>query len=80
VTFQNHLRTLATRAISSIPVAQAEDIYVISFLIDNERDDPRQPTLTIGYNTEAQFRRTIADASEGVKSDLPRFVIARSWY
>ena len=64
MTFQNHLRTLATRAISSIPVAQTEDIYVISFLIDNERDDPRQPTLTIGYNTEAQFRRTIADASD----------------
>lgn len=62
--FQNHLRTLAERAISSVPAAEAEDIYVISFFIDNERDDPRQPTLTIGYNTEAQFRRTIADASD----------------
>lgn len=64
MTFQAHLRTLATRAISSIPAVDAEDIYVISFFFDNEKDDPRQPTLTIGYNTEAQFRRTIADASD----------------
>jgi hypothetical protein len=64
MTFQDHLRTLAERAISSIPAGEAEDLYVISFFIDNERDDPRQPTLTIGYNTEAQFRRTIADASD----------------
>ncbi|WP_048580409.1 hypothetical protein [Streptomyces viridochromogenes] len=64
MTFQDHLRTLATRAISSITAAEAGDIYVVSFFIDNERDDPRQPTLTIGYNTEAQFRRSIADASD----------------
>ncbi|MEU6051168.1 hypothetical protein ABZ829_12130 [Streptomyces xanthochromogenes] len=64
MTFQDHLRALAARALRSIPAAKAEDVYVISFFIDNERDDPRQPTLTIGYNTEAQFRRTIADASD----------------
>ncbi|MGW7080471.1 hypothetical protein [Streptomyces sp. NPDC054866] len=64
MTFQDHLRTLAERAISSISAAEAEDIYVISFFIDNERDDPRQPTLSIGYNTEVQFRRSIAAASD----------------
>ncbi|MFJ8210578.1 hypothetical protein [Streptomyces sp. NPDC096033] len=64
MTFQDHLRTLAEQAISPIPAGEAEDIYVISFFIDNERDDPRQPTLTIGYNTEAQFQRTIANASD----------------
>ncbi len=64
MTFQDHLRALATQAITSISTAEAKDIYVVSFFIDNERDDPRQPTLTIGYNTEAQFRRSIADASD----------------
>ncbi|MGA4860330.1 hypothetical protein ACPCAB_27235 [Streptomyces koyangensis] len=64
MTFQDHLRTLAEQAISSIPAGEAEDIYVISFFIDNERDDPRQPTLTIGYNTETQFQHTIANASD----------------
>ncbi|MEJ8632231.1 MULTISPECIES: hypothetical protein [Streptomyces] len=62
--FQDHLRTLATRALSSISADEAEDIYVISFFIDNERDDPRQPTLTIGYNSEAQFRRSVANAAD----------------
>jgi hypothetical protein len=57
VTFQDHLRTLAQRAIISIPSAEADDIYVVSFFIDNEDDDPRQPTLTIGYNTETQANR-----------------------
>jgi hypothetical protein len=64
VTFQDHLQTRATRAISSITAAEAKDIYVVSFFIDNEDDDPRQPVLTIGYNTEDQFRRSIADASD----------------
>lgn len=41
MTFQNYLRTLATRALNSIPTAEAAGIYVISFFIDNERDDPR---------------------------------------
>ncbi|MFJ6386867.1 hypothetical protein ACIQJT_04595 [Streptomyces sp. NPDC091972] len=62
--FQDHLRALTTRAMCSITAAEAEDIYVVSFFIDNERDDPRQPTLTVGHNTEAQFRRSIADASD----------------
>ncbi|MGP3987046.1 hypothetical protein [Streptomyces sp. 3N207] len=64
MTFQDHLKTIATRAISSITAADAKDIYVVSFFIDNEDDDPRQPVLTIGYNTEGQFRRSIADASD----------------
>ncbi|MFG2331689.1 hypothetical protein ACGFMM_18885 [Streptomyces sp. NPDC048604] len=64
MTFLNHLRTLATRALNSIPAAEAEDIYAISFFIDNESDDPRQPTLTVGYNTETQSRRTVVDASD----------------
>ncbi|WP_164494578.1 hypothetical protein, partial [Streptomyces sp. ADI92-24] len=64
MTFHDHLRHLAESALASIPAAEAQDIYVVSFFIDNEADDPRQPTLTIGYNTEAQFRHTIADASD----------------
>ena len=35
-----------------------------AFLIDNEDEDPRQPTLTVGYNTEAQVRRSIQAASD----------------
>ncbi len=64
MTFSDHLQHLVERALASIPAAEAGDIYAVSFLIDNEDDDPRQPTLTIGYNTETQARRSIQDASD----------------
>jgi len=64
MTFNDHLQHLVERALASIPAADAGDIYAFSFLIDNEDDDPRQPTLTVGYNTEAQARRSIQDASD----------------
>ncbi|WP_329223340.1 hypothetical protein OG352_38510 [Streptomyces sp. NBC_01485] len=52
MTFNDHLQHLVERALASFPAADAGDIYAVSFLIGNEDDDPRQPTLTIGYNTE----------------------------
>lgn len=41
-------------ALTAIPAADAPDIYAISFFIYDEDDDPRRPTLTVGYNTESQ--------------------------
>ncbi|MFF2853020.1 hypothetical protein ACFVT5_43085 [Streptomyces sp. NPDC058001] len=64
MTFNDHLQHLVERALVSIPAADAGDIYAVSFLIVNEDDDPRQPTLTVGYNTEAQARHSILDASD----------------
>jgi hypothetical protein len=64
MTFNDHLQHLVGRALASIPAADAGGICAVSFLIGNEDDDPRQPTLTIGYTTETQARRSIQDASE----------------
>ncbi|MGW0782556.1 hypothetical protein [Streptomyces sp. NPDC002913] len=63
MTFHDHLQHLVERALASIPAADADDIYAVSFLIDNEDDDPRRPTLTIGYNTRTQARRSIQNTS-----------------
>ncbi|MFJ7961380.1 hypothetical protein ACIQ62_34315 [Streptomyces sp. NPDC096319] len=68
MTFPGHLRALAERAISSIRSDEAEDIYVLSFFMDNERGDPRQPTLAIGYNTRTRLRRATADASDAAEA------------
>jgi hypothetical protein len=46
-------------ALAAIPAADAPDIYAISFFIDHEDDDPRKPTITIGYNTESQVKRVL---------------------
>ncbi|MFG2417825.1 hypothetical protein ACGFWD_02020 [Streptomyces sp. NPDC048448] len=64
MTFADHLQCQATKGIASIPAADAHDIYGVSFFIDNEDDDPRQPVLTIGYNTEAQVSRTLPDTAD----------------
>lgn len=36
-----------------------DGIYAISFFVYDQEDDPRHPTVTLGFNTEAQVR-TIA--------------------
>lgn len=41
-----------------------DDIYAFSFLVDADEDDPRRPTLTIGYNTKAHFKTQTSNASD----------------
>lgn len=66
MTFIEYLQHQATTAIASIPIKDANEIYAISFWIDDEDDDPRRPILIIGYNTESQVKQTIL---EGRASD-----------
>ena len=33
-----------------------DDIYAISFFKSNQNDDPRQPLLTVGYNTVSRWK------------------------
>ena len=60
MTFQDHLRQVATQAVTSISASAAHDVYVVSFLVYDEDDDPRRPTLTIGYNTETRVQQILA--------------------
>jgi hypothetical protein len=60
MTFQAHLRQAATEAVTSIPARKAHDAYVVSFLVYDEEDDPRRPTLTIGYNTQTRVHQVLA--------------------
>jgi hypothetical protein len=47
----------------SIPAKQREDVYAVSFLIYDDDDDPRRPSLTVGYNTNQKWHDSIAQAS-----------------
>ena len=60
----DELYPLVEEAISSISDWDIDDIYVISFFIYDYEDDPRYPTLRIGYNTISRWRSTIKDASD----------------
>jgi hypothetical protein len=62
--FGDHLLRSVREALAAIPAADAPDIYAISFFIYDEGDDPRKPTITIGYNTESQVKRVLDHAAE----------------
>ncbi|MFI6979242.1 hypothetical protein ACIBSV_11730 [Embleya sp. NPDC050154] len=69
MTFHEHLRRSAGQAIAAVPIAETREIYAVSFYIDHERDDPRRPILTIGYNTETQVE-AVSNQPAGRPSDL----------
>lgn len=52
-----------TAALRAIPDKEKAQLYALSFFIYDNEDDPRQPTLTVGYNTEAQWKKSIPNAS-----------------
>ncbi|QHT67775.1 hypothetical protein GXP67_14590 [Rhodocytophaga rosea] len=47
-----------------LSTSEVNDIYVFSFFVYDDEDDPRRPTLTIGYNTLTNFHEQINDASD----------------
>jgi hypothetical protein len=55
-----HLNRAAIHALALAPAADIPGVYAVSFLIYDEEDDARRPTLTIGYNTEDRVRQALA--------------------
>ena len=53
MTFEEHVRERVQDAIRSIPVDDRAGAYVVSLFVYDEGDDPRAPTATVGFNTEA---------------------------
>ena len=50
-------------ALGTAPGKERADIYAVSFFIYDDDDDPRRPSLTVGYNTNQKWHDSIADAS-----------------
>jgi hypothetical protein len=61
-TFEEHAYSCAVRALEGIAAEQAADVYVVSFLVYDEDDDPRLPTLTVGTNTNARVEASVPRA------------------
>ena len=50
-------------SVDSIDANTLDDIYSFSFYVCNDEDDPRSPTLTIGFNTNSHLKSEINNAS-----------------
>jgi len=40
-------------ALHTIPASNRSDVYVVSLFVYDEEDDPRRPTITVGFNTDS---------------------------
>lgn len=56
-TFEEHVYERARQGILSIDDKTATDIYALSFYFWADEDDPRRAMLTVGYNTNARWKR-----------------------
>lgn len=56
MSFGDHVQRAIMQALKAIPAADAPGIYAVSFFIYDEDDEPQQPALTVGYNTESQVK------------------------
>ena len=60
---ENFIFEQAKGVIQKIDQNELSDIYVYSFYVSNVDDDPRLPSLTIGYNTATNLNENIEGAS-----------------
>jgi hypothetical protein len=59
-----HVYSDAVRALDAIPSEERADIYVVSFFVYDESDDPRKPTVTVGFSTESDVAASGDDEEE----------------
>lgn len=55
---------LSARIKSSIRDWQKSDIYAVSLFVYDNDDNPCEPTVTLGYNTNANYNTEIKNASD----------------
>ena len=62
-TLEDFIFEQANSVIANISPNELKNIYAYSFYVSNIEDDPRLPSLTIGYNTRANLSENIKEAS-----------------
>jgi hypothetical protein len=65
---REHVRRTVSAALEAIPAGDRSDIYVVSLLVYDEEDDPRLPTVTVGFNTETVVAMS-SDPNEAFSTD-----------
>lgn len=52
-TLDDYIYARARNALDGIAESDRREVYVVSFFVYDEDENPRKPTLTVGYNTES---------------------------
>ncbi|MGW7081276.1 hypothetical protein [Streptomyces sp. NPDC054866] len=63
MTFRQHMAEMSARTLAEFPEEATADIYAVTFRIDSVDQDPRFPYLAIGYTTEAEAARQLAETN-----------------
>jgi hypothetical protein len=66
--WEEHIYKLFTNALAGPLPDQASQIYALSFFIYDDEDGILLPTVTLGYNTEAQYKLSIPQASDDAEA------------
>lgn len=69
VTLSEHMRAKILGALETIPADDRAHVYVVSLYVSDIDDDPRRPTIQVGYNTEHQV--AACTPAEGRKPKWP---------
>jgi hypothetical protein len=64
----DHIYETTRDALAGIPDEERPDIYVVSLFVYDEEDDPRRPTVTVGFNTESDVAQA-ANPAEAWSTD-----------
>jgi hypothetical protein len=65
----DYIYEAARDVLDGIPIDVRPDIYVLSLFVYDEDDDPRRPTVRVGFNTESDVARS-ADPAEAFSTDV----------
>lgn len=66
--FEAYISQTFAQEIGSWDEATRADIYALSFFIYDHDDDPREPMVHLGYNTESYWRAQIPRASDALEA------------
>jgi hypothetical protein len=61
----SYLDERVAAALAAVPSTARSDVYAVSLFVHDEDDEPEQPTLTVGTNTEGQVQLALAGESAG---------------
>src|SRR5215212_10275795 len=62
MSFEDYAKAFTVEALERTAPDLARDVYVVSLYVDDEEEDPRRPTVEVGFNTEERVANS-TDAS-----------------